>query len=425
MKILLVDDDRNIRQTLNLSLKASHHNVTATASGEDALRLLKGEDFDFVLTDYRLVGKSGIDVIHASKTAPGAPIVVVMTAFASFENAVTAIKEGAYDYIPKPFTNAQLSHIVQRVESLIALRKENETLRRSAYQSDFFSGQTSPAALRLEEFVRKVSPTDGTVLLVGESGTGKTELAKLIHARSDRAAKPLLTMDCATLREVAHERVLFSDKLEGVNQGTLFINKVEALSSSGQVELLRLLQEKGVEQDGTSELKKLDVRVIAATQDNLEEAVRDGSFREDLYYRLNILECQVVPLRHRREDIPVIIQKMMKEIAPKAMIPPLVMQKLLEYSWPGNLRELRNTLERLVLLSSDRQMGLDDLPESVRQGALKKSSATHEPLRSLEEVEKEQIQRVLLIEHNQEKAAEILGITSVTLWRKRKQYGLP
>lgn len=410
MKILLVDDDKNIRKTLELSLRAVKHEVHAVASAETAITRLKEERFDFVLTDFRLEGKSGLEVVKAAQHSRGSPLTVIMTAFASFENAVAAIKQGAYDYIPKPFSMAQLGHIVSRVESFNALRKENDELRRKHSSVDFFSGLTSPAAQRLAEFVSKVAPTHSHVLLVGESGCGMSEIARRIHAQSPRSSRPFVVLNCAIHREA------IQSELNAV--GTLLIEEINELGAEGQLELLGALER-------FSEKPEPDLRVIAATHGSLEEAVSEGRFREDLYYRLNKLECQVVPLRHRKEDVPVLIQNLLLESGVKTVIPSDIMKRLMDYSWPGNLRELRNTVERLVLLSAGREMKLEDLPDSVKSGNSKRTSVAADPLRSLEEVEKEQIQRVLAIESNQERAAEILGITSVTLWRKRKQYGLP
>ena len=368
-----------------------------------------------------------------------------MTAFASFENAVNAIKEGAFDYLPKPFSNSQLELLLQRVSVLVSLRRENERLRRGV-RSDFFSGQTSPAMVRIEEFVRKLAPTEASVLLIGESGTGKTELSRLIHSMSSRAAKPFSVVNCTTLAETLLESELFghakgaftgatSDhmgKLEAANHGTVLIDEVGDLSLNGQARLLRFLQEKIIERVGSNTPVNLDVRVIAATNKNLEEAVKEKKFREDLYYRLNTFECSLVPLRFRKEDLPVLLERFFQEslvaggVTEKKLIPEQVRRVLLAYPWPGNIRELRNVLERLVLLAKDREIRLEDLPDSVREGnRAKVAGGESGPLKSLAEMERDQIEKVLAVESNQEKAAQILGITTVTLWRKRKEYGLP
>jgi DNA-binding NtrC family response regulator len=444
MRILLVDDDRNIRTTLTVTLKGWLHDVTAASGVEEAAEKLKTETFDLMLTDYKLGDRNGIELVKAAKLSKEPPITVVMTAFASFENAVNAIKEGSFDYLPKPFSNSQLEYLLQRVSVLVALKRENERLRRGV-RADFFAGQTSPAMVRIEEFVRKLAPTEASVLLIGESGTGKTELSRLIHSKSARSAKAFSVVNCTTLAETLLESELFGHakgaftgatqdhvgKLEAANHGTVLIDEVGDLSLNGQARLLRFLQEKVIERVGSNTPISLDVRVVAATNRNLEEAVREKKFREDLYYRLNTFECSLVPLRFRKEDLPVLLERFFHEslvaasVVEKKVIPEPVRRSLLGYGWPGNIRELRNVMERLVLLAKDREIRAEDLPDSVRDGHRPKPAGDGGALRSLEEVEREQIERVLAVEPSQEKAAQTLGITTVTLWRKRKEYGLP
>ena len=420
------------------------HGVTAAAGTDEALHAMRTGRFDFLLTDFRLEAGTGLDLLKACGQKPDAPITAVMTAFASFENAVTAIKEGAFDYLPKPFSNAQLEALLKRVQMIVDLRRENERLRSGLYREDFFAGQSSPGMARLEEFVAKVAPSDASVLLIGESGTGKTELARLIHARSSRANKPFVVIDCATLAETLLESELFGHvrgaftgasqehvgKLEHANHGTLLIDEIGDLSLNGQARLLRFLQERIIERVGGNQAITLDVRVIAATNRDLEEAVKGGRFREDLYYRLNTFECSLVPLRFRREDLPVLIHRFLLDSLGAARepdskrVPGPVLDLMNSYSWPGNIRELRNSMERLVLLSKGREMETSDLPKAIIEGLRKAEPESSTALRSLEEVERRHIERVLSSEKNLERAAEILGITSVTLWRKRKQYGL-
>jgi NtrC-family two-component system response regulator AlgB len=411
MKILLVDDEKNIRQTLSLTMKSWGHEVVSVASVEEALTALRALPFDFMLTDFKLENRNGIELIRESKRVADPPIPAIMTAFASFENAVNAIKEGGFDYLPKPFSNSQLDHLLKRVSLVVELKHENQRLKKLNTPADYFFGQTSSAMVRLEEFFRKVSPTHGTVLLMGESGTGKTSLAELIHRNSPFAQKNLRivhssAVDIATGIEVG--------ELEKIKQGTLIVDGVDELSPAGQTMLFEFLEEK---------LAQNEVRVIAVASSGLDEAVRDGTFREDLYYRLNAFECVLVPLRFRKEDIPILIQKFYRVAKP---IPAELMKVLLAYDWPGNIRELRNVIERLQLLSQGREPRLDDLPDSVKEGSKRQEGvALGESIKNLEDLEREHVEKVLRLEPNQEKAAQILGITTVTLWRKRKQYGLP
>jgi NtrC-family two-component system response regulator AlgB len=415
MKILLVDDEKNIRQTLSLTMKSWGHEVVSVASVEEALAALRALPFDFMLTDFKLENRNGIELIRESKRVADPPIPAIMTAFASFENAVNAIKEGGFDYLPKPFSNSQLDHLLKRVSLLVELKHENQRLKKLSTPADYFFGQTSAAMVRLEEFFRKVSPTHGTILLMGESGTGKTSLAELIHRNSPVAHKNFRIVHCnsmgSSLGSAAGSEV---SELEKIKQGTLLVDGVDELSPAGQTILFEFLEEK---------LAQNEVRIIAVASKSLDEAVRDGAFREDLYYRLNAFECVLVPLRFRKEDIPILIQKFYRGAKP---IPTGVMKVLLAYDWPGNIRELRNVIERLQLLSQGREPQLDDLPDSVKEGRKRQEGvALGESIKNLEDLEREHVEKVLRLEPNQEKAAQILGITTVTLWRKRKQYGLP
>ena len=446
LKVLLVDDDKNIRQTLRASLKTLDCEVEVAESAEEALQILRKNRFDFMLTDFRMTGKSGVELIQDCKGMISPPVIVVMTAFASFENAVSAIQAGAYDYLPKPFSVAQLNHVLTKVRTLVALKKDNDRLKVAGGRGDYFSGMTSPATKRLEDFVARIAPTEATVLLTGESGTGKSQLARLIHEKSNRAQKPFVVVNCATLTESLIESELFGHvkgaftgathdhigKIEMAQGGTLLIDEIGELTPSTQTRLLRFLQEKVIERVGANRSIEVDARIIAATNKNLDDAVSSGQFREDLYYRLNVFECTLASLRYRKEDLPVLIQRFVAEFSikcgisePKSITAP-IMKMLLDYSWPGNIRELRNCIERMIFLSSGREMTPDDLPEAVRKGLSKKNvSPQGVPLRTIDDLEREHIENVLAIEPNQEKAAEILGITTVTLWRKRKEYGLP
>ena len=442
LRVILVDDDGNIRRTLALSLKDLGCIVVQASSVQEAVSHLHGQDFDLILTDFRMAEASGLDLIRQAKALRPDAMIVVMTAFASYENAVEVIKEGAFDYLPKPFTNLQLKHLLEKVHTVTQLRQENQDLKRRTQRRDHFAGLTSLASRRLEEFVRKAAPTEGTVLLCGESGTGKSELAKLIHELSPRAKRPFITVYCTTLSESLLESELFGHvkgsftgaiqdkigKLELANGGTLFLDEIGELSPQGQTKLLRFLQERVFERIGSNKEVSVNARIIAATNRNLNEAVSQGKFREDLYYRLNILECEVPQLRQRKEDLAVLIERITFDVgaalnADHLQIPKgPIMEALLSYRWPGNIRELRNVIERLAMLSKGREMQLSDLPEALLKPRV--SAKLDSQLVSLGELEKRHVREVLARTASLEQAAEILGITTVTLWRKRKEFGL-
>lgn len=444
LKVLLVDDDVNICRTLSLSLKSLGCDVVVAHSVVAGLEQLKPARFDLILTDFRLRESTGIDLIREVRKADPQSLIAVMTAFASIDNAIEVTREGAFDYLAKPFTRAQLEHLLKKVQLVISLRKENESLKKGGGKGNLFMGMTSVASQRLEEFVKKVAPTEATLLLVGESGTGKTELARYIHQGSSRATKPFVVVNCTSLAESLLESEIFGHvkgaftgaiqdkpgKFELAHHGTLFLDEIGDLSLGAQAKLLRFLQEKVIERVGSNQTVSVDARVIAATNKNLEEAVAEGRFREDLYYRLNIFECTLVPLRHRKEDLPVFIQRFAQEFSDAShldrvpSLPTSVLEVLNKYDWPGNVREIRNVMERLILLSVGREIQVADLPEKIIR-ARTAPPGKNEPLVTLEEASKRHIEHVLALEPNLDKAAEILGITKVTLWRRRKEYGLP
>jgi len=322
----------------------------------------------------------------------------------------------------------------------------NETLKKEQFRTDYFSGFASKSMQQLEEFVNRAAPTDEAVLITGESGTGKTELAKLIHSRSHRATGPFVAVSCLNPADSFLESELFGHvngaftgavgtkigKLELAHHGTLFLYEIGELSSSAQTRLLRFLQEKVIKRVGGVEEINTDTRIIASASHDLKEAAANRRFLDALYYRLNILECYLLPLRYRKEDIPALVQRLIKEAASHLqktilpVIPDKVMQKILEYNWPGNIRELRNTLERIVILTSGPEVEEDALPPAFL--SIKQIDTTQntqkQKFKTLAEIEREHIASVLASEENFERAAEILGITAVTLWRKRKLYGI-
>ncbi len=444
LSVLLVDDDQNICKTLSMGLEEQNCKVTIAYSIEEAISALKQKTFDLILTDFRLDQSStALNVISEAKVIQSKALIVVMTAFSSIENAVHVIREGAYDYLTKPFSNVQLGLVLKKIRQIINLSRENEEFKTHKVRRDFFSGFSSQASKRLENFVSQVATSESTILIGGETGVGKSELARLIHELSPRADQPFVTVYCTTLTESLVESELFGHvkgaftgafkdkigKLESAHGGTLFLDEVGDLPPQSQSKLLRFLHEKVFEPVGGNKEVTIDTRVIAATNRNLREEVIKGTFREDLYYRINAIECKIAPLRDRREDIKVFIERLSQEIRSRRDFnqplhwEPDVISKLLQYSWPGNIRELKNTLERIFILARGRRPVLDDLPEGILNYETRELKPL-DPSPTLEDMEKDYIERILREETNLERASKILGITSVTLWRKRKQYGL-
>ena len=439
LQVLLVDDDVNICRTMTLSLKHLGCEVLVAHSVSEAVKNLMLHPFDFILSDYRMGEQTGHDLIKEINKLDPKPLVAIMTAFASIENALEVTREGAFDYLPKPFTQNQLEHLLKKVGMVVNLKKENDALRADKKRNPIFFGMTSTASQTLETFVKKIAPSDATVLLTGESGTGKSEIARYIHRNSTRSLKPFVVVNCTSLAESLLESEIFGHvkgaftgavndkvgKFELANHGTLFLDEIGDLSLEAQSRLLRFLQEKVIERVGGNHTLSIDARVIAATNKNIEKAIEEGAFREDLFYRLNVFECTLAPLRHRKEDIPILVQQFALEFGKNRnfKVSEEALDALCKYAWPGNIRELRNLMERLSVLNQKEEISLADLPEKkIHSKNLIRSKP--DVLFSLEEAEKNHILAVLEAEPNLDKASEILGITKVTLWRRRKEYGL-
>lgn len=435
LNVLIADDDDSIVKTLCMTVKALGHRAAGAGSGEQALRELERGEFDFLLTDLRMEGMSGVELVSEARRIRPELICVVMTAFAAFDNAVSAIRAGAWDYLPKPFDAEQLEHLLDKVSQLVGLRKENESLRSSSY----FSGLSSPAALELRSMVERLAPSEATVLLSGETGAGKTALARTIHDLSARAGGPFVGVTCSSLADTLFESEVFGHvrgaftgavrdkpgKFEQAEGGTLFLDEIGELSASSQARLLQFLEDRTVERVGSSQARRLDVRVIAATNRNLAASVERREFREDLYYRLNVFECRIPPLRERREDIPFLARRFLQEAAlrngltEEPRLSEEILSRLCLYEWPGNVRELRNAMERAAVLAAGREVKTGDLPAALSEALAGEGGSLRFP--TLREVEEAHIRRVLGMGVSMERAAEMLGINSVTLWRKRRE----
>ncbi len=442
-KIIIVDDEKNIRNTLTICLEEMGCTVKAVGSAEAALHALKNDRFDIAFLDLKLGPVNALDIMPEMLELNPALSVIIITAYATFETAVKAIKLGARDYLPKPFTPAQIRYLVEKVHD--GIKKEiiiadlDSRLKESVPEISLETG--SPKMKAVFDIITKAAPTDATVLIKGMSGTGKGILARVFHVKSMRAHRPFVTINCPTLSEellsselFGHVRGAFTGAVqdrhgmvETAEGGTLFLDEVSEISPGLQAKLLRFLQEKAFERVGETKTRYADVRIIAATNKDLEKAVKEGKFREDLFYRINTIEITVPSLSQRTQDIIPLANKFLSFFAKdtKKPVPELsrkVQAILMSYHWPGNIRELRNAMERAVILCPSMIIEAEYLPERIRPQVTEmlRIGGSH----SLDEIEREHIKAVLARTDMLEEVAEILGIDVSTLWRKRKKYEL-
>ncbi len=444
MNVLMIDDDRSLRKTLRLALETMGHRVTEAGDANQALEALGHGLFDVAFLDLRLGKETGLDLLPGLlRLAPGLAV-VVMTAYATIETAVEAMRRGAFDYLPKPFTPGQLRLVLNRVVEVRRLRSHVEDLeeqvRSVVPEADLQTRE--PAMRQALEVAFKAAASEATVLLCGESGTGKGVVARAIHARSARAAAPFVTVHCPSLSAELLESELFghargaftgavqdtAGKVAAAEGGTLFLDEIGDLPLALQPKLLRLLQEKRYERVGEARTRACDVRILAATNRDLQAAVAAGTFREDLWYRLNVIEVVLPALRQRRGDLLPLAERLLEFFArqggkPVAGFTEEARAALLRYPWPGNVRELRNAIERGVILAAGPEVGLSELPAQVG-AALPPCTMEIGGGVTLEQLEAEHIRRVLATTPTMEQAAAILGIDPSTLYRKRKRYGL-
>jgi NtrC-family two-component system response regulator AlgB len=450
-RILVVDDERSILTTIEAALKNLGHLVELAESGEMAITLMRRSVPDIILTDLRMDGMSGLDLLGKAREYFPTATVVLMTAFGTIDTAVSAIKNGAYDYLVKPFTPEQLEHLIEKIEDYRRLREENTKLRD---QVDALSEPSAiltqnPRTQKVLDMAKKVAVTDSTILITGESGTGKTLLAKLIHDGSPRSKGPFAVVNCATLSENLLESELFGHvrgaftgavkdkmgRLQVADTGTVFLDEIGEVSPNLQTKLLRFLQEREFERVGDTKTVRVDVRIIAATNKDLEKEVKEGRFREDLYFRLNVIDLHMPSLRQRPEDILTLADQLLaRSFASTGRRPrPLndsAKAAIQGYGWPGNIRELKNALERAAILCTGDQVSVEDLPDRVLEhtqvgfpSQVPLAALTQSDV-SLEDIEKQHIRHVLTTASTLEEAAGILGINLSTLWRKRRRYGL-
>ena len=441
LRILLVDDEPNIRKTMLICLEGEGHRVASASNRRDAAVAASRQYFDMAFVDIRLGNDSGLDLIpELLAQNPGMKIVVI-TAYASIDTAVEAIKRGAQDYLPKPFTPVQVGLMTRKVQSMRALEQQlasaQEALGRAGPELDLST--RSPVMQRALSLARQVAASHATVLISGETGTGKGVLARSIHRWSPRSEKPFAVVSCPSLAVELLESELFGHvrgaftgavrdnpgRVAWCEGGTLFLDEIGDLPLPVQPKLLRFIQEREYERVGDPATRCADVRVIAATNRDLLAAVKAGTFREDLYYRLNVFQIELPPLRERTEDIEPLSRHLMSFFARQnhrrvLSLAPDAMAALKSQDWPGNVRELRNTLERAAILCPGELVGAESFPFSQNATSAVKIG---DPV-SIETIEEQHIKKVLGTTNSLESAASVLGIDQATLWRRRKKYGI-
>jgi len=444
--ILVVDDEPNIRNALAKLLARGGHTVGSAAGAQEALELIGRGRYQLVLTDLKMPGADGLSLLRRIKSANPAVEVIVMTAYGTVETAVEAMREGAYDYIEKPIDPERLPLLVEKALEKQSLAEDNLRLRQAVRIKDEYGDLIGKSQVMREVYrlVDMVAPTPATVLVQGESGVGKELIARAIHQRSLRRHGPLVSLNCGAIPESLLESELFgfekgaftgadsarAGKIELSDKGTLFLDEVAEMSPKTQIELLRVLETRELRRLGGSRLIAVDIRVVAATNKNLSEAVASGRIREDLYYRLNVVPIAVPPLRERREDIPLLATHFLNQFAaqygrPQKRLARELVEALLAHNWPGNVREVKNLMERLTVTVNDTVIGVDDLPPEYRP-ASRAAPSLEIPLgQTLEEVEALVIRRTLAeITSHREKAAGILGISPRALHYKLKRHGI-
>lgn len=446
-KILVVDDEQSMCDFMEIMLTREGYKVDKADCGKAAAKLCKSNSYDLIIADLMMPGMTGLELLKEVKQENEAVDFIVMTAFASVDTAIEAMKQGAMDYITKPFKVDEIKLVIEKSLSRKKLKKENKRLKKQLGEDssfDSFIGQ-SDEIIKLKKLGGRVASTNSTVLIRGESGTGKDLIAKAIHAASDRARGPFVTINCAALPENLLESELFGYKKgaftgafkdkEGLfkvaDGGTFFLDEIGNTSMAIQVKLLRVLEDKIITPVGDTKPIKVDIRLIAATNSDLEEAAKTGSFRSDLFYRLNVIPIHIPPLRSRVDDITLLIDHFVKKYCkrmnsePKEIVPE-VMEALLKYNWPGNVRELENSIERAILLSRSKIIKLADFPSRVTEYKGKAIVSDEQPdTPTLESIEKAYIYYIMNQSKGKKaKAAKLLGIDNSTLYRKLERYKL-
>lgn len=442
-RILIVEDDDLMRELMTKILAGEHYHILQASSGEEALKLLQEQTIDLVLTDLRLTGMNGLQLLTEIRSFDQEIVVIVMTAYASVETAVEAMRKGAYDYLTKPFINDEIRVMLRRALNQRHLSRENRHLKRELRERYRFENivGNSEAMEKVYRLIEKMSGISSNVLIVGETGTGKELVARAIHYNSERSDRPFVAVNCGALTESLLESELFGH-LKGAftgaianqegffrkaDKGTLFLDEISEVSHGLQVKLLRAIQEREVIPVGGREPLRFDVRLIAATNRLLEDEVKKGTFREDLFYRINVITIPLPPLRDRKEDVPLLVNHFLQKYAqrlgkPSVKILREAMQALVNYDWPGNVRELENMIERAVALCEEDLIERTDLPDKLTQVRIAIRDLDEYEM-TLDALEEQHIKKVLQkVNGDKVKASQILGINLSTLYRKLARY---
>jgi len=438
VSILVVDDEESVRDSLSNWFREDGYHVACAENARVALSMVRDEEYGIILADLKMPGMDGLEMLRRIRSMNSEAIVIVMTAFATVDTAVKALKDGAFDYITKPFDPDDLSHLIRNASKQIALAHENETLRSrvdSLENVEDLIGK-SEAITKVLRVVESVAPSNSSVIITGESGTGKELIARAIHANSPRRFYPMVSVHCGALTEslleselFGHEKGAFTGaiynrkgRFEMADSGTIFLDEIATISVKMQVELLRVLESKRFTRVGGNKEISSDFRIICATNRDLKSMVEKGEFREDLYYRLNVVNIHVPPLRERVDDIPLLADYFIRKYCttmnrPQVTMEPSALKRLMEYSFPGNIRELENMIERAIVIGNGKKIALKDLPFCSEEVELSTES--------LNDFEKAFIRQVLeKYKWNISRSAQALKVDRVTLYNKIKKYGL-
>jgi len=444
LNILLVDDDKLVNEFIGETLSGVNHRITSAYSGEEARMILEQKNFDLVLTDIKMQQVSGMDVLQLVKSNYPDTEVIMMTAYGTVQNAVDAMKMGAFDYLVKPFSPDEVEMVVHKVGEYIALKSENRRLRAEIDDKYRTLIGSCKKMTDIFDLIKNVAPSRSTIMISGESGTGKELIARATHYNSDRADMPFIKLNCAALPEglmeselFGHEKGAFTGaarqvrgRFELADGGTLLLDEISEIPITLQGKLLRVIQEREFERVGSGSSIQVDVRLIATTNRNLKKEIGDGKFREDLFYRLNVIPIEVPPLHDRLDDIPLLVKHFIEKYCAETnkelkSIDDSAMRLFTKYHWPGNVRELENFIERAVVLSPNETLTITDFPQSLVLGKIEDDGGDFRVGMTVHDAEKLLILRTLENEGgNRTKAADVLGINPRTLRNKLNEYGI-